>query len=356
MIYLGLYNLLMLIRYWVSAFAPNRYKIYWALLVALFLFSAFRFEVGCDWTGYLNQYEIQRYATLEEAMAMAEPLWWTIIEFTHRKNLPYPWLNVISSAFFFIGIHAMAQRQHDPLGFLVLLFPILIINMPMSGIRQGAAIGVLCLAYVAFIDERRIRFIGWVLLASTLHTSALMMIALVPLIGGVYSWRRLVLMGALAIPGMAFMLQGESAQIAISRYLNTGVDAAGGIFRAGILVISGACFLIYLQVDWAKRFPKDYNLAIIGALMMVSIILLFPISSVIGDRFGYFLTPIQAMILARLPYLPIGRAHPSVIALPYIGLAVVFLTWTSLSSHFQLCYLPYQTWIFGFPSASKFIN
>ncbi len=28
---------------------------YYIVLVALFLFSAFRFKVGCDWSGYLNQ-------------------------------------------------------------------------------------------------------------------------------------------------------------------------------------------------------------------------------------------------------------------------------------------------------------
>ena len=70
-------------------------------------------------------------------------------------GLPLPSFAIsLSSAIFFLGVHVLARRQPDPLGFLVLLFPILIINMPMSGIRQGAAIGLLCIAFVAFIDRR----------------------------------------------------------------------------------------------------------------------------------------------------------------------------------------------------------
>ena len=55
---------------------------------------------------------------------------------------------MISSFTFFFGAHYMAQRQQNRIAFLILLFPVLIINMPMSGIRQASAIGALCIAFV----------------------------------------------------------------------------------------------------------------------------------------------------------------------------------------------------------------
>ena len=82
---------------------------------------------------------------------------------------------------------------------------------------------------------------------------------------------------------------------------------------------------------------------------MVMAILLLPISSVIGDRLAYYLIPIQAMIFARIPFLPIRINAPVFAVLPYFALLLVFGIWSQLSWHFGQCYVPYQTWIFGFP-------
>ena len=42
-------------------------------LAILFLFVGFRWEVGCDWMGYLNIFEITRNASLQEVIAGREP-------------------------------------------------------------------------------------------------------------------------------------------------------------------------------------------------------------------------------------------------------------------------------------------
>jgi hypothetical protein len=60
------------------------------------------------------------------------------------------------------------------------------------------------------------------------------------------------------------------------------------------------------------------------------------------------------MIFARIPYLPILRSRAIYAALPYVGLFLLFLVWTLNSRHFQLCYLPYQSWIGGFPGGIPF--
>jgi hypothetical protein len=135
MIYVLAYVAMLLLR---LSRAPGGYGL---LLGVVFVFSAFRYEVGCDWTGYLNQYDVFGSLTFAEAVATREPLWTVLIGVQVKLGVPYPWLNVISSFMFFYGIHQLAKRQPDALGFLVLLFPVLILNMPMSGIRQGAAVG-----------------------------------------------------------------------------------------------------------------------------------------------------------------------------------------------------------------------
>ncbi|TCK16750.1 EpsG-like putative glucosyltransferase [Ancylobacter aquaticus] len=322
-------------------------KLYSIVLFLLFFFSAFRFEVGCDWTGYFNQYNVYSSDTFTEVLSKREPLWGLVFFVQRAVGLPYPWINVFSSAVFFLGVHSLARRQPNPLAFLVLLFPVLIINMPMSGIRQGVAIGIVCLAFGAFIDRRLTRFVLLILLAGGVHSSALVFLLLVPLVRGQYSWDRLALAGLMAIPGGLALMSSDNAAVATSRYVNTGVDAAGAAFRVGLLALTALFFFVILRRKWANVFPQDYKLAALGAGAMIITMFIVPVSSVIGDRLAYYLVPIQAMIFARVPYLPLRAHRTFYIIVPYVALLLFLFAWVSRSIIFSLCYVPYRSWLFG---------
>lgn len=349
MIYLSLFNVLVFMRAIMDTALRRRAHVYWPLLIGLFLFSAFRFEVGCDWSGYLHQYNVQLRSTLQDAWGRSDPLWWALIEVQQLLGLSYPWMNVLSSAIFFCGAHVFARRQPDPVAFLILIFPVLIINMPMSGIRQGAAIGIMFLAFSAFIDRSLWRFVVWTLLASAFHASAAIFLLLTPFVWGNYSWQRLLLGGFLAIPGAWFLHGSDYAVVAISRYVDTGVDAAGAAFRGAAITLTGIFFIVFLRRLWVRGFPHDYKLAQLGALIMLIVLLVLPFSTVIADRLGYYLIPIQAMIFARIPFLAIQHERPVYIAAPYLGLLALFTVWTQTSDLFRACYLPYQSWLLGLP-------
>lgn len=350
MIYVAVFNLMVVLRLALANATRMRGQLYIPLLIAFFLFSAFRFEVGCDWTGYINQYLIYSLPNFYEVWSLPrETLWVSLFIFQAWLELPYPWINVFSSLIFFVGLNAMARRQPDPMAFLVLLFPILIINMPMSGIRQGAAIGIMFFAFNAFVDHKTLRFVILTLIAAGLHSSALVFLLLAPLVSGPYSRKRLLLAVCLALPGSMLLLQGDAGEMATGRYVGTGIDAAGAVFRVGLITITGAYFFLFLRRKWQAQFPADFKLAIIGALLMLGMFALLPLSSVVADRLAYYLLPIQAMIFARLPFLQIRNDRAIHVTFPYVLLGVTFLVWSSISWHFAQCYLPYQTWLFGFP-------
>jgi len=350
MVYFGLANVLFLLRYALASAQNARRQFYYIVLWALFIFAAFRFQVGCDWSGYYHQYLIAQNIGWSSITENREPIWWAILSGISYMDLPYPVANIASSAVFFIGVHVLARRQPDPLGFLVLLFPILIINMPMSGIRQGAAIGLICIAFAAFIDRRPIWFGFWVIIAAGFHASALVFLLLLPVATGRYTKSRLVLAALLAIPGAYFLASGENGEVASSRYIGTNVEAFGAIFRVGILGLSAVYFFLFLRKKWVRYFPYDYNIASIGALGMSLTLFILPLSSVIGDRFGYYLIPIQAMIFARIPYLYFKSNHAFHSSFPYLTLLLVFSVWSQFSGHFHQCYIPYNSWLFGLPS------
>ena len=349
-----LFLFLILLRVLMSDTPKLRRQIYPIVLTILFVISAFRFEVGCDWTGYLYRYYVYSALPYEAILTDREPLWAAITILQGWLRIPYPWVNVFSSLVFFAGAHAMARRQPDPLAFLILLYPVLIINMPMSGIRQGAAIGVMFMAYVAFNDRATFRYVVLTLIASGFHQSALVFLLLTPLASGHYSRARLFLAALLAIPGSLLILSGEAAETATSRYVDTDVDAVGAAFRVGLIFLTAVYFHFLLRRKWALAFPQDFKIVSVGALLMFGMIVLVPISTVIGDRLAYYLIPIQAMMFARIPYLPIRTERTLKASLPYVVLVAMLLVWTMYSWHFSLCYVPYKTWLFGFPVQAKF--
>lgn len=338
----------------LSTLGPNRLRrqAYFPVLLAMFVFAAFRYKVGCDWSGYYYQYVAAEYVARDLIAQLNEPLWWIIVEWIKAGDLGYPALNIISSALFFAGVHVLARRQPDPLGFLVLLFPILVVNMPMSGIRQGAAIGLICIAFAAFMDRRPIRFAALVLLAGGLHTSALVFMVLVPLATGTYSKGRLLVAAGLAIPGLLFLAGGYSTGLVIARYIGTGVDAFGAIFRVGVILVSGVYFFVFLNKKWSEKYPQDHSLVNMGAIAIIFAIFLLPLSSVVADRFAYYLIPIQAMIFARVPFFAFKSSKWLHVILPYVALMTMFVGWMLASPLFEQCYLPYDTWLFGTPKGS----
>lgn len=343
MIYIASYAGMLLMR------LARARAVYGLLLGLMFLFSAFRYEVGCDWFGYQVQFDVYARVPLAEVPTSPDPVWTLLILAQDALGLPYPWLNVLASALFFLGAHRLARRQPDALGFLVLLFPVLVLNMPMSGIRQGAAIGVICLAFNAFTDRRMLRYVALVLLATGIHASAAIFLLLAPLAGGGLTRARLALAAVLAVPGAALLMGSEAAEVATTRYVAQTAEAAGAAYRIALLTLTAIPFLLFWRRVWRDRFPEEYRLAMIGALAMLALPALLPLSSVIADRAGYYFIPIQAMILARLPWLRLGAGRPLIIAAPYLVLMVVLMGWALMSGLFQACYLPYRSWIFGLP-------
>ena len=327
-------------------------KTYYLIFLGLFLFSAFRYEVGCDWYSYKNMFEVADEKNITSLLFIRDPLFWILQKSINYMNLPYPVINIISNALFFIGIHILAQRQPGPVAFLALIFPILIINMPMSAIRQAAAIGMVCIAIVAVIDKRPFNFLLWVLVASGLHTSAIVFLVLLPFTLGRYNNLNLMISGVIAIAVLYFLSMSGTGVRAASVYIEGDREAYGALYRNGMLALSGLYFFLYIKRKWKTTFPKDYGIVSLGALGMILLMFLVPLSTIISDRYGYYLIPFQAIIFARLPFLPFRFNHFLHCALPYICLLLVFIIWTQNSWHFSKCYLPYDSWIFGLPNGS----
>ena len=325
-------------------------RAYIALLVFLCVFVGFRYETGTDWPAYREMFNSHEQYSYAEVITKADPGFGILCKALNSAGYTYHAMNLCASSIFFAGLHVLARRQNDPLGFLVLTFPILIINMPMAGIRQAMGIGMMCVAFCAFNDRRIGMFVFMTVFASLFHSSARVFLLLAPLVTGQYSNRRLLLAGFLALPGLYALSVSSAAEVLIARYVKeTAPQASGAIYRTLLLFFTGVWFVFYGRKPWNRTFPYDYKLVLLGSLLILTLLPMIMVSTVVADRFGYYLIPIQTMIFARLPFLMKKSAHSQLMSLtPYIGLFIFFATWTHLSWIFDVAYNPYQSWLMDF--------
>jgi hypothetical protein len=344
MIYDLMYGGLLLCGVISSQGHGSRRFFYLLWIFVLFIFSSFRLEVGCDWDGYEHIFEQLRYVDVFDAAQDKEPLFTLANILLHRYDLEYPYINVIVSFIFFFGMHRLAKREPDPYGILALSFPVLVINMPMSAMRQATAIGIMCFAYNAFNDGRLIRFVFFVIVASEFHSSAVIFLILAPFVHGELTRSRIVIAGIVTLPvATRFFLNLSSFREYSDNYTGaSSVIASGAPFRTGLIALTGAWFLWSFRRDWQIRSVRDYKLVLFFSITMIATFPVSLYSSVIGDRFGYYLVPIQLVFLARLPFLRPGS--PTVALVPYIVGAVYLAVWTQTSALFEKCYLPYKFW------------
>jgi hypothetical protein len=349
MLYIFIFIGLILLRYSLLGHKTLQWQLYPPVLLLLFIFTAFRFQVGCDWSTYNQIYEAFDQITEAGLIALREPLWWVLMGALNKLNAPFVWVNVMSASIFFFGIDKLARKTPDPLAFIIMLFPILIINIPMSAIRQAAALGFLCYAFAAFLEKKQLKYIFLTIIATGFHTSALLFIPLVIFIDGKNSYKRIIVAILIELPLLGLMWLSSYAESKSKAYVGSGYDAEAAIFRSGILAITALVFFLFYKNKWKEKFPYDYNFIHISSLAMLANFFIVFFSTVISDRLGYYFITMQAIIFARLPMFERSQFRIFFIAAPYIGLLVVFLVWTSLSPHFNSCYLPYQTWLFGLP-------
>ena len=319
---------------------------YWAVLLGLFVFVGFRGLVGCDWIGYMGHFlTVSQLAEADALLASfptLEPAEVALLYLLQRLNMSLVALNVISASFFFAGLHVLARRQPNPLAFIVLAFPILIINMPMSAVRQAVAIGFLCFAYAAFLDRRIWRYCLFVLCGTLFHYSAAVFLVLAPFIRKEITKKSIMQSFLVALPVCCCLLFFASGDRESLSYVDGSRVAKGAVYRLGLLAMTGLVFFSFLKKRWKESFPNDVKLVTLNALAMILLFFVIPVSTIIGDRYGYYLIPAQLMILVRLPYLFQNHYRQVITAAPYIILTLTFIVWTIGSVHFHRCYLPYH--------------
>jgi hypothetical protein len=334
MIYLVVFSIL----YLLSLIPRNKFILF-LVYVFLILFIGWRYEVGCDWNGYLLNYEAAANLSFVEVSIFQgrEPLFGFIIFLVRYLNLNYEWLNIIAAMIFFSGLSFFIKYQKNPVLYLALSFPILLIHMPMSGIRQACAIGMEFIAISYFLKGKFSKYLLFIILGTMFHISTA--ILLVPLIFTLNKIKSKILVSFL-ISSFLILIYFLFSEIISTRsfyYFSKDFEQANGALWRLLFSSPGLLFL-------SKKFRRKFSVKDDGLnkfiLIYLFAIVFYPLSSIVSDRINYFYLPILLHFFVKLfeamkykSFLRFGITF---------YFYIFFIVWISISTLFSKCYLPYK--------------
>ncbi|WP_182482329.1 EpsG family protein [Henriciella barbarensis] len=316
--------------------------------VSLFLiwFMGFRYYTGCDYTGYLNRWNNYALPNDLSNVFKGEEIGFSLLVYSVKSiNLDYTWLNVFASVIlvFCYSIFAKAHRWSGII--LALLFPVVIVQLGMSGIRQALAGAFLMLAFNAFISEKKIRTAMLILVGMQFHTSVVMFLPIALLAGEKVDTIRLAVAVAVIGPAASLLLADRFDTYA-DRYIDQiygSVSSGGAIIRYALIALPVPFFLYYhrrIRID----FPRVYPFLKLIALIILSLSPLIILSSIALHRINYYVMP-GSILLCVYVGAVLARRTQTGHLLFLASYGIYSLLWFLSSRHAQLCYVPYEnTW------------
>jgi hypothetical protein len=318
--------------------------------VFLLLFMGTRFETGCDYEAYKLRFNsLYHDTTYIDDLLREEAGFHLLNRLVHHLSLDFMWLNVLASLIFLIGILRFVRISPSPLILLALLFPVIIIQLGMSGIRQALALSFLLHAVVSFVKGKRISTGIWIVIGAQFHQSAYLFLPMALIAGQTFSWK-LTIASVVFIGPAAIFLLGERSDVYTARYINQIYgenDAGGAIFRYALAFVPCLVFE-YFRERVRRTLPNLYPLFRIFSIMTFAILPLAFISTVAMHRMTYYIMPVSFMIfVCTVMVIPkeyiISRKW---LIFPAGTLALYLVVWFGFSRHAKSCYVPYESFIF----------
>lgn len=346
--YLGIYALLA-----SAAFLIRSRRASWqAAIVAgtlLVLLMGGRRRVGCDYGAYESRFSSLYPSEYGWADAFSESEggfhWVNVL----ARDLGWGFNGVIMlcAAVYGACLVRFSRLAPRPLALIAIAFPILVIQLGMSGMRQAMATAFLMLAYAAFAERRQWLTAAWIGIAYLFHESAIALLPMAFLARRQVSPKYLVL-GVLLLAPVAGWLLGDRLEIYSARYVEQiyGENASGGAwFRYA------AAVLPFILFWWKRRkvqevFPALYPLLWLFMVLTFALVLVGAVSSVALHRLTFYVLPVSLLAflcVVESIFAPGSRRFAW--AFPFAMYGLYILSWFLLSRHGTSCYIPYQSWL-----------
>lgn len=335
-------------------FSSNAFAFF---IFCFFILSFIRWETGTDWSAYHDVFESLNipWETLTDHYHGFEPGFMILYNTAKSVSDSYTMMLLIEAAILYICIHYSIRT----LSFYPLLSLLIYYSMSFAGIffvRQNIAMAILLCSLKYLYEKRLLPFIFIVIIASSIHRTAMIFLIAYPFFHKFYKLKSIILISLLAsIIGIALgklMLSflGELGSGIISAKINAYLDAgsddnATTFSTTGILIrgLINRTFLILVYVSILNNERKDntflnglINLNILGIILYV---ILTPIAFSLGRITAYF----DILQILIIPYLFINSSLKTKCNLLFLLSLYLGLRLYTAIAAFPDEYIPYKT-------------
>lgn len=310
--------------------------------VMLLLMVGFRYQVGGDWIHYLEPVELALNQSLKEAVALPGDIAYNTLAWlsAHAGTGLYG-VNILCAGVFSYGLMVFCQSSPRPWLSLAVAVPYLVIVVAMGYTRQGVAIGLVMLAFVALDKGSISKFVAWVVVAALFHKTALILIPMA-IFAGRSNWVSIVGVLLTAVM-MFFFLLAEHVNHLIAGYIADQYASSGAAIRIAMNALPAAVFLTFryrFNLSLAQR--NFWTWMSLAGLVFIGLLAISPSSTAV-DRLALYWIPLQLYVWSRLPA---AMEHTNNAQLPWVfgvlsySFAVQFV-WLFYADH-SFAWVPYQ--------------
>jgi hypothetical protein len=281
---------------------PTNIDFLWLSVIVVFtIIIGFRYHVGGDWGNYYWQVERSIGVPFLESFTLrGDPLFSLLNWISGNLGFGVYGVQVTAGLIFSYGLAKFCLTLPRPFLALTVAIPYLVIVVAMGYSRQGLAIGVSLIALIALMDQKKAKFIVLVLIASSIHKSA---IILLPILGYVSQTNKIWTLIWVAFGSVIafFVFVSAYIEFLIYAYFESEYNSSGAFIRLSMSMICATIFLLF-----SKKFNFDKNNTLIWKFFSyASLVLFFGLflssSSTALDRIALYFIPLQLVVLSYLP-------------------------------------------------------
>ena len=316
----------------------------WLALFGLFLalMIGFRWGVGGDWGSETRMLRIIRNLDLIDALRALDPAFGLVVWIEAQDGYNIWQMNLFAGVVFTIGLVFFCKNEPHPWLAATVAIPYLVIVVAMGYTRQSAAIGMAMSAFVMLQRRAISRFLVFVLLGATMHSTAVLLFPLGIIGSRVSKTAALLLGGPVFLIAFTYLLQ-DKVDTFIGGYVTAAYSSSGALIRVSMNVIAAALFLLF-----RNRFQlSPEQRALITTLSIVALLFLVALfttsSSTAVDRMALYIIPLQLFVFGRLPT-ALGRSDSErrMLTLGVIVYSLaIMLVWLNFADN-AASWIPYQ--------------
>jgi len=314
----------------------------WAMAwLVISLMVGLRHSVGGDWESYIYMLSLQPYKRFGEVVSGGDPGYFLINWLVVHLGGNIYWVNTLCGMIMMAGVVRFARSLPLPWLALFVAVPYLIIVVGMGYTRQSVALGFLLLGLVALGQGRIRAFAFWVVLGTTFHKSAVLMLpvaALASTSNRLWTW----IWGGVFSLAAAYFFLFDSVDHLWTHYVESDrYQSQGGLIRVVMNAVPALFFLLL-----RRRFVLSETERKLWCWMSILSIVCVPlvmISSTATDRVALYLIPIQMFVFAWLPFVLETARNRALIVLAIVTYYIVVqFVWFVFGGH-AFAWLPYRT-------------